>query len=179
MSKPASWLFPDSPIIQIIYGNAEEIIASRIAGLDLQPHPLTQSQLSTKRRKSIAQKIKNRTATREEYNLYMWDKRLRARRSTGVKQFWTQERQRLANGEIGSRNWTTAQREAILNGKPVKYRGKTLQAHHSYSVSQYPHLANRGEVIYPATAYEHHKGWHGGSYKTSRPGKRIRRINEF
>ena len=35
----------------------------------------------------------------------------------------------------------------------------------------YPHICNRGELIYPVTGREHLKGWHGGSYSKmhSRP----------
>lgn len=42
-----------------------------------------------------------------------------------------------------------------------------MQGHHSYSASQYPHLANKGEIIYPATPNEHFNGWHGGNWKNS------------
>ena len=49
----------------------------------------------------------------------------------------------------------------------------------SYSASQYPHLANKGEVIYSATPNEHFKGWHGGNWKNSLPGKPINSIDDF
>lgn len=66
-----------------------------------------------------------------------------------------------------------------MSGKTPKFNGKPMQAHHTYSASKYPHLANLGEAIYPATYFEHYMGWHGGAYKNSLPGKRIRPINEF
>ena len=55
----------------------------------------------------------------------------------------------------------------------------TLDSHHTYSVAKYPHLANRGELIYPATKYEHRQGWHGGNMRNSLPGKPINKIEEF
>lgn len=54
-----------------------------------------------------------------------------------------------------------------------------MQGHHSYSASQYPHLANKGEIIYPATPNEHFNGWHGGNWKNSLPGERIKPIDDF
>jgi len=67
----------------------------------------------------------------------------------------------------------------ILSGKRAKFDEKTLQGHHAYSASKYPHLANRSEVIYPATFNEHFHGWHGGNWKTSLPGQRIKPIEDF
>lgn len=37
-----------------------------------------------------------------------------------------------------------------------------MQGHHSYSASKFPHLSDKGEVIYPATTSEHLHRWHGG-----------------
>ena len=42
-----------------------------------------------------------------------------------------------------------------------------------------PHLADKGEIIYPVTPNEHLKGWHGGNFKNSRPGEPIIDINDF
>ena len=67
----------------------------------------------------------------------------------------------------------------ILNGKTPKHNGKPIQGHHAYSVSQYPHLANKGEVIYPVTPNEHFNGWHGGNYKNSLPGEPIIDVKDF
>ncbi len=48
MTKPDSGLFDDTQGIDDFYGDAEKIIASRVVGLDLVPHPVTQKQLSKK-----------------------------------------------------------------------------------------------------------------------------------
>lgn len=179
MSKPPSGLFNGTKGEIAFFGDAEILIAARTANLDLREHPTTHKQLNAKERRSLAQKIRYRTATREEYERYMWDKRFGKRRRAGIKNFWKQERNRLERGERGSRNWTPEQRTAILAGKTPKFNGKPIQSHHTYSARNYPHLANLGEVIYPATPYEHRMGWHGGNHKNSLPGKRIRPIHEF
>jgi hypothetical protein len=44
------------------------------------------------------------------------------------------------------------------------------KSHHTYSVAKYPHLANLGQLIYPATRNEHKNRWHGSNFKTSLPG---------
>ena len=129
--------------------------------------------------RELSQKISNRTITREEYELYDWNKRFNQRRSEGIKSFWREERLRLTRGESGTRNWTKEQRQDILNGNRAKFNNDTLHGHHAYSASKYPHLANKHEVIYPATRNEHFKGWHGGNWKNSLPGKRINMINDF
>lgn len=157
----------------------EEIIAERTKDLDLRPHPTNQKQLSPKKLKELKQKLADRTITREEYEQLDWNKRFAKRRRDGVDEFWVQEQDRLLNGENGSRNWTPEQRESIINGNKAQFDGKTLQGHHTYSASQYPHLANRPEVIYPATFNEHFRGWHGGNWKTSLPGERIAKISDF
>ena len=157
----------------------ETIIAERTKGLDLVPHPTTQKQLSPKKMKELKQKIADRTITREEYVQYDWNKRFTQRRNEGVESFWRDERVRLSRGEKGTRNWSEDQIKDILSGKRAKFDGKTLQGHHTYSASQYPHLANRSEVIYPVTFNEHFRGWHGGNWKTSLPGKRIDIIDDF
>jgi len=179
MSKPLSGLFRGTRGERSFKGDAEEVIASRVEGLDLREHPIDRKQLSGKRRKALQKKVENRTATREEYEALEWDKRFNERRRRGVRRYWKQERERLARGEKGTRNWTEEQKAAILDKKVVRHNGKTLQAHHSYSASRYPHLADRGEVMYPATPYEHLYGRHGGNYKNSYPGKRVRKFHEF
>ena len=67
----------------------------------------------------------------------------------------------------------------MFNAKRAKFDGKTLQGHHTYSASQYPHLANRPEVIFPVTFNEHFYGWHGGNWKMSLPGERINIMQDF
>ena len=179
MSKPTSGLFHGTKGEASFYGNAETVIAARTAELDLSPHPLKRKQLSSKKKAAIARKIRNRTATREESKSYAWSKRFAHRRREGIRNFYAQERERLRNGEQGTRNWSAEQKAAILSKSAPTYNGLTMQAHHTYSASRYPHLANRGEIIYPATRLEHLKGWHGGNYKKSLPGRRIVPIHEF
>ena len=157
----------------------ERIISERTKGLDLEPHPTTQKQLSPKKMKELKQKITNRTITREEYEQYNWNKRFSKRRDMGVREFWDLEQERLFSGEKGTRNWSEEQIQDILNGRRAKFDGKTLQGHHTYSASQYPHLANRPEVIFPVTFNEHFYGWHGGNWKMSLPGERINIMQEF
>ena len=179
MSKPSSGLFKGTKGVDDFFGNAETVIASRVKGLDLTPHPITQKQLSSKQKGRIKGKIEARTATREEYKRYMWNKRFNDRRKKGVKDFWTAEAVRLAFGEQGTRAWSEEQRNDIVKGNKASFNGKVLQGHHTYSAAKYPHLANNHLVIYPATDKEHLKGWHGGNYRKSKPGRRIRRIREF
>ena len=179
MTKPDSGLFKGTSGIEDFYGDAERVITERVKGLDLTPHPITQKQLSSKQRKRIRDRIKRRIATREEYQRFMWDRRFARRRKLGVNNFWKQERDRINDGEQFTRNWTPEQIADILGDKSPKFQSKAMEAHHSYNAKEFPHLANLGEVIYPATHDEHIKGWHGGNYRNSRPGKRIRRFREF
>ncbi|MGM0969828.1 MAG: T7SS effector LXG polymorphic toxin [Bacillota bacterium] len=158
---------------------AEKIIAERTKGLDLRKHPVQRKQLSTKKMKELKDKFENRTITKLEYENYKWNKKFAKHRNTGVNEFWYQERQRILNKEDPTRNWDKQQLNDILNGKKPKVDGKTVQGHHSYSASQYPHLANKGEIIYPATPNEHLNGWHGGNWKNSLPGERIKPIDDF
>ena len=149
---------------------AKEIIGDRVQGFDLEAHSTSNKQLSSSKMKELKNKIDSRTATREEYNLYEWNKKMSQRRREGVKDFWNQERERIISGERTTRNWSQEQIPDILSGKTPKYNGKPIQGHHAYSVLQYPQLANRGEVIYPVTLNEHLNGWHGGNFKNSLPG---------
>ena len=178
MSKPRSGLFQGTIGERAITG-PEQIIAARTAGFDLREHPITQKQLSSKRMQHVSAKIASRTASKAEYKALMWNKRFSARRREGINAFWRQERARIINGDKPTRNWSSKQIEAIIHHRIPSFKGVAIHAHHSYSASKFPHLANRGEVIYPATHREHHKGWHGGNYKKSLPGRRIRIIVEF
>lgn len=178
MSKPAVDLFPGSAGDLAFRGDAEAVIAERTAGLDLSPHPITMTQLTPKQRREIKQRIANRTATREDFKRLEWDRRFGNRRRRGVNRFYVEERERLLRGEKGTRNWTEEQRLAIINKKRPRFDGKTMEVHHTYSASQFPHLADKAAVMYPATRKEHLYGWHGGSYKTSKPGKRIRYLTQ-
>ncbi|MER2259191.1 MAG: T7SS effector LXG polymorphic toxin [Priestia megaterium] len=158
---------------------AEQIISDRTKGLDLNPYPIQQKQLSAKKMKELRVKIENRTITKAEYEQYIWNKKFAKHRAAGVNDFWYQERQRILSNETPTREWNKEQLNDILNGKKPKVDGETVQGHHSYSASQYPHLANKGEIIYPATPNEHFKGWHGGNWKNSLPGKPINSIDDF
>jgi hypothetical protein len=157
----------------------KEIMAERTKDLDTQEHPSKYKQISAKEKARLEAKVQDRTITKEEYKTLEWNKKMSTKRQNGVNKFWEQERTRLQNGENGTRNWSPQQKADILNGKRPTYNGKTIQGHHSYSVSKYPHLADKGEVIYPATANEHLNGWHGGNYKNSLPGEPIKTILDF
>ena len=160
-------------------GTAEGIIAERVKGLDLSDHTINNRQLSRKKMKEFRSKIDDRTITKEEWERYNWNKRFGSRRDKGVRQFWKQEKERIINDEPLTKDWTSEQIETILNNKRAKFDGNTIQGHHTYSASKYPHLCNKGEVIYPATKNEHFNGWHGGNYKNSLPGKPIIDIDDF
>ena len=157
----------------------KEIMADRTKDLDTQEHPSKHKQISAKEKARLEAKVQDRTITKDEYKTLEWNKKMATKRRNGVNKFWEQERTRLQNGENGTRNWSPQQKADILNGKRPTYNGKTVQGHHTYSVSKYPHLADKGEVIYPATANEHLNGWHGGNYKNSLPGEPIKTILDF
>lgn len=150
-----------------------DIIASRVKGLDLREHPSKYKQLSSKKMTALRKKKHARTMTQLEYKTYESYKRLSARRNKGIVEFWNQEKTRIMNGAPTSRNWTAQQMHDILNDRRPKQNGKAIQAHHTYSVFKYPHLANHGAVIFPATFWEHLYVWHGGNFKKSLPGKPI------
>ena len=150
-----------------------DIIASRTHDLDLRAHPSKYKQLSRKQKQLLRKKMKDRTISKSEYKHYTSNKRLDSRRQTGVDNFWRQEKERLLIGKKPTRSWTPEQIHDILNDRKPKYNGKSFQGHHTYSVSQYPHLANQGSVIFPVTFKEHFYGWHGKDFKKSLPGKPI------
>lgn len=178
MSKPNSGLFLGTTgSIASEKSSAESIIARRTSGMDLREHPIGSKQLSSSKMRQLSQKISSRTATREEYNQYSWNKRFTKRRQAGIDNFWRQERKRLLTGKTPTRQWTSEQKAAILRNERPKISGRPFQSHHTYSASKFPHLSNRGEVIYPATFSEHLYDWHGGNYKNSLPGKPINKID--
>lgn len=154
--------------------HGQDLILSRVSGMDLREHPRGKS-LSSKQRKEIAAKIKSRAATKREYEQYYSDSRFAKRRKEGVRQFWVQEQMRILSGKETTRDWSEPQRQAILRSERPKYKGKTVQGHHTYSASKYPHLANQGAVIFPVTFDEHLYGWHGGNFKNSLPGRPIKK----
>lgn len=177
MSKPLSNLFHGTTG-EINYPRSQQknegdIIKERVQGLDLREHPVKhKSSLSLK---AIRKKIKERTASREDYRKYNSLSRLKRRRQKGVNEFWKQERRRIKNGEPTTRNWTIEQRQAIIQSRRPSVNGKSLQGHHTYSVSKYPHLANKGEVVFPVTFKEHLYDWHGRNFQKSLPGRPFKR----
>lgn len=150
-----------------------DVIKKRTIGFDLNEHPRKVKTLSKKQKKEIKEKIKNRTASMKEYKQLKSDERFAKRRKDGVKAFWKQEKQRIKNREKTTREWNDEQKKDILNNKTPKFGKRPLSGHHTFSVSKYPHLANKGEVIFPTTFDEHLYGWHGGNFKNSSPGKPI------
>ncbi len=148
-------------------------------GLDLREHPTKYKQMSSQKLKVLREKEANRTLAREGYKHKEWQRRLSARRKEAITEFWKNERRLIKRNLPTTRNWSDEQRQAILSGKQPKYKGKNMVSHHTYSVAKYPHLANRKELIYPVTFYEHVYGWHGGNTKNSLPGIPIKMIKEF
>ena len=146
---------------------------------DFREHPTKYKQLSSKKLKQLREKEANRTITKKEYKQKEWQKRLTKRRNKAIKDFWKAERNLIQKGLPTTRNWSAQQRNEILAGKNPKYNGKAMASHHTYSVTKYPHLANRKELIYPVTNYEHIYGWHGGNTRNSLPGKPIKYIKQF
>lgn len=180
MSKPTSGhfrgttgerKFSNTPISE------DAIIKERTKGLDLREHPVKhKSSLSLKK---IRAKKEARTATREEYKKLDRMTRLSEKRNKAVNDFWDKERERISNNKSTTRNWSAEHRFQILKGNKPKVNGKTMQGHHTYSVSKYPHLAGRHEVIFPATFEEHLYNWHGGNFKKSLPGKPFKRLRKI
>ncbi|MFJ7163513.1 hypothetical protein ACIQT5_17000 [Bacillus safensis] len=82
-------------------------------------------------------------------------------------------KKRILDGESTTRNWTNEQKQEILKSKKPQYNGKSIIGHHTYNAMNYPHISNRGELIYPVTGREHLKGLHGGSYSKNAPGRPV------
>ena len=182
MSKSTSGLFKNTKGFRTFVQNnysPEEIIANRVQNLDTKAHPLKYKILSNKAKSLLKQKLNDRTITKAEYILLQSNLRLTDRRMRAVVEFWDKEATRIIIGAPTTRNWSESQKNDILHGRKPKHNGKTINAHHTYSVKNYPHLANRHEVIFPATFNEHLNGWHGGSFKRSKAGKQIKIIKEF
>ena len=143
------------------------------------PHPLKRKQLSPAQRKKLKAKKENRTITKEEYKHLEWNRRLAQRRNKAIDRFWRHEKKRLKANLPGTRNWTDKQKQDILNNKRPKFKGRVMKSHHLYSVAQYPHLADRPDLIFPATDNEHFNGFHGGNYANSLPGRQIKYVKDF
>lgn len=183
MSKPSSGHFKGTTGSRLskslISTNEQKNDKINSNKLDFREHPTKYKQMSSKKLKLLREKEANRTITKEEYKHKEWQKRLTARRNEAIKEFWEREKFLIKNNLPTTRNWSAAQRKDILSGYRPKFKGKSLASHHTYSVARYPHLANRTELIFPATFYEHVYGWHGGNTKNSLPGRPIKYILEF
>ncbi len=182
MSKSTSGLFKNTKGFRSFIQNnytPEEIIAHRAQNLDKKAHPLKYKILSKKSISLLMQKIEDRNITKAEYILLQSNIRLADRRTRGVINFWKEEAKRIKHGAPTSRDWSEKQKNAILHREKPKYKGKIIYAHHTYSVKNYPHLADKHEIIYPATFKEHLLGWHGGNFKRSHAGRQIKIIKEF
>lgn len=174
MSKPSSGHFSGTTggqnTSKNLFRNNDRSVIITPKGLDLREHPTKYKQMSSKKLKKLREKEANRTLTKAEYKHKEWQRRLALRRKAGIDEFWELEVERIANNRP-TRNWSAEQRADILRGKRPQYRGESMHSHHTYSVTKYPHLANKGQLIYPATRNEHKSRWHGGNFKTSQPGR--------
>ncbi|MCY7629254.1 T7SS effector LXG polymorphic toxin [Bacillus altitudinis] len=159
--------------------DVKKVITERSRSLDLKEHPTKTKQFSSKKMKELKNKIDNRTITKQEYQDYIWNKKFAKKRKAGVTEFWDMEAERIMKGQPTTRNWNEKQVQDILSGKVPKYAGKPMAGHHTYSASKYPHLSDKGEIIYPATFKEHFYGWHGGNWRNSKPGEPIKSIKDF
>jgi len=182
MSKPNSGHFKGTTgthITSSLFIDTSNRDIINTSGDDLREHPTKYKQPGSKELKHLHSKVKDRTITKSEYKVLTWSKRLTTRRNKAITDFWKEERRRIKKGLPTTRNWSAQQRADILNKKRPKFKGKTIQSHHTYSVAKYPHLANKSKYIQPVTPYEHLHGYHGGNYKNSLPGKPIKKIKEF
>ena len=175
MSKPSSGHFSGTAGInnasynQSQHNNINVIITPK--GLDLKEHSTKYKQMSSKKRKELHEKEQARTITKSEKKRLDWQKRLDARRRTGINLFWDKERYLISHNLPTTRNWSAEQRTDILNHKTPKFNSKPMQSHHTYSVAKYPHLSNLGDLIYPVTTYEHTNRWHYKGTKNILPGR--------
>ncbi len=177
MSKPSSGHFKGTTgnrnATKNLSLNVDKYAIINSKSLDLRDHPTKYKQMSSKKLKVLRQKEADRTLTKAEYKHKEWQRRLDTRRRFGIDSFWESEAERIINNYPTTRNWTAEQRADILRGNRPKYKGVSMQSHHTYSVAKYPHLANNGQLIYPVTHKEHTNRWHGGNYKNSLPGRPI------
>ena len=175
MSKPSSGHFKgttgstmSSKIRSQNYSNRAIMIPK---GIDTREHPTKYKQLNSKKLKILREKEEARTITKYEYKRKEWQKRLNTRRKAGIDSFWEHEVERIINNQPTTRNWSASQIADILKGKRPRYKGVSMQSHHTYSVAKYPHLANIGSLIYPVTRDEHTNRWHARNFKKSLPGR--------
>lgn len=183
MSKPNSGHFKGTTGYNNSQKNSSQILKKNVIinseKYDTREHPTKHKQMSFKKLQLLRKKLNTRTITKEEYKRLEWQRRLTARRNEAIKQFWIDERRKIKNGLPTTRNWNATQIKEIMSKKIPTFKGRSMSSHHLYSVSKYPHLANKKELIYPATFYEHIYGFHGGNTRNSLPGIPIKNIKEF
>lgn len=146
---------------------------------DRREHPIPYKELSSKKLGQFREKELRRTLTKDEYKHKEWNRRFNNRKARGINAFWRKERQRILHGLPTIRNWSASQIRDILDKKRPRYKNQAMQSHHTYSAAKFPHLADKGNLIYPATPYEHRHSWHGGNYKQSLPGRPFYNDKEF
>ena len=129
MSKPKSGLFKGTKGYDDFYGDAEKVIAERVKGLDLTPHPIVRKQLSSKQKAQIKVKIKMRTATKKEYEHYEWNRRLDQRRKAGIDALSGKTKKNFLSWEINLPG-TGTQNKSKLYLKKENHHLTTKQCNH-------------------------------------------------
>lgn len=177
MSKPSSHIFYNTVGYRKSFNYFKEqielIIQTSKNKYDFREHPRANKQLTTKQRSKLISQVKSRSISKSDWKKLNSDSRFRERRKRGIINFWNSEKVRLLCGQRGTREWNNQQVHDILSNQRPKYNGKTIQGHHIYSAAKYPHLADKGDLIYPVTFDEHLYGWHGGNFRNSLPGRPI------
>lgn len=103
---------------------AKEIIGDRVQGFDLEAHSTSNKQLSSSKMKELKNKIDSRTATREEYNLYEWNKKMSQHfKKHGTEVGANDVEQYLRKAEEFSRNLRGARKAHVPGATPrvVRY----------------------------------------------------------
>jgi len=154
-----------APVVQLALPSTPNILALP-QGAPPVAYGTPFAQLSRPALKRLEAKVAARTITREEWARLSWFKRLTDRRQAGIDGFWEDERELLASGFPGSRNWNSSALTQILGGG----QPSGIFTHHRYSVSLYPQLANDPNFLWPTTFYEHFYKWHNGSWRNPTHG---------
>ncbi|MFJ5963811.1 hypothetical protein [Bacillus sp. NPDC093026] len=63
-------------------------------------------------------------------------------------------KKRILDGEPTTRDWTNEQIQEILKGNKPQYNGHSIIGHLTYIAMNYPHICNKGELIYPVTGMD-------------------------
>lgn len=181
MSKPSSGHFSGTTGANILRRENNNIslnreITTAYEGMDFREHPV--KNYSATSINKIRTKVASRTANKDEYRKLQQHRRLANRRKAGVREFWRQERERLNHNQKGTRNWNPTQIREIKAGKTPKLDKQPIQGHHTYSVKRFPHLANKGVLIYPVTFHEHLYECHGGNFKNDLPSNTYKHMKK-